>query len=80
MDLSSSSSEDRRFRLGKGKGRLLGVVDSEEGSESSGLLTSAMGPLEGSFPPFPPWRNVLWASSIVPRSRPVIARSLLVSG
>ena len=34
----------------------------------------------GSFPLFPPWRNVSWASSIAPRSRPVCAQSLLVSG
>ena len=80
MDLSSSSSEDRRFRLGKGEGRLLGVVGSEEGSESSGLPAGAVGLLGGSFPPFPPWRNVTCASNMAPRLRPVCLQSLLVSG
>ena len=80
MDLSPSSSEDRRFCLGKGEGLRLGVVGSEEGSESSGLPTGAVGTLGGFFPPFPPWRNVLCASKIAPRSRPVCLWSLLVSG
>ena len=80
MDLSSSSSEDRRFRLGKGEGRLLGVVGSEEGSESSGLPAGAVGPLGGSLPPFPPWRSASCASSMAPRSRPVCSWSLLASG
>ena len=80
MDLSSSSPEDKRFRLGKGEGRLLGVVGSEEGSESFGLPAGAVGTLGGSFPPFPSWRNISCASNMAPRSRPVCVQSLLVSG
>ena len=80
MDLSSSSSKDRRFRLGKREGRLHGVVGSEEGSELSGLPAGAVGTLGGSFPLFLPWRNILCASNVATRLRPVFLWSLLVSG
>ena len=53
IDLPFSSSEDRRFRFGKGEGYPLGVVGSEEGSESSGNPASAVGCLGGLLPPSP---------------------------
>ena len=46
------------------EGRLLGVLGSEEGSESSGSPAAGCGPLGGTFPPFLLERNVSWVSSI----------------
>ena len=60
------------FFHGIGEGRLLGVLGSAEGSESSRSPAAILGPLGGAFPPpFPPVRNVLWVSSMESRSRPV---------
>ena len=74
-DLSSASSQDRRFRRGKEEGRLLGVLGSEVGLESSGNPASAVGPRGGFFPPFPPWRSALWDSRKPSRSRTISFRS-----
>ena len=40
------------------QGRLLGVLGSEEGSESSGSPAAACGSLGGTLPLFPPERKV----------------------
>ena len=80
MDLSSSSSEDRRFRLAKGGGRLLGVDCSEEGSESSVNPAGVIGPLGELLTLFPPWRSALWELRRVSRSKPIsLCRAALSS-
>ena len=74
MDLSSSSSEDRRLRLGKGEGCLIGVVHSEEGSESSSNTAGAVGPFESLLAPFLPLSCASWDWRRASRSRRVSLR------
>ena len=74
---SSSFTDAGGFFHGIGQGRLLGVLGSEEGSESSGSPVAVLGPLGGTLPPpSPPVRNVSWVSSMASRSRPVSFRKV----
>ena len=68
---SSSLTDVGGFFHGIGEGRLLGVLGSEEGSESSGSPAAGRGPFGGTFPPFPPERNISWVSRMAFRSSPI---------
>ena len=57
MDLSPSSSEDRRYSRGRDGGHCLGLDGSEEGLDSSGNPAGVAGPVGGPLPPFLPWRS-----------------------
>ena len=56
---SSSFIDAGGFFHGIGEGRLLGVLGSEEGSESSGSPAAVLGPLGGTIPPSPPFPPVM---------------------
>ena len=71
---SSSLTDAGGFFHGIGEGRLLAFLGSEVGSELFGSCVADCVPLNGTFPPFLPERNVSWVPSIAFRSRPVSFR------